>query len=159
MSPSLALHHPPLNRIGLLSIFPWPRVLTVTRSEYKLSGGRWPCRDLTEDQKQIAAKCELRAVAPRLGVTGAISAAGRLAPGRPGWAACPSSGCVFLGGGGRPGEGGCPLPRDLYLVGGAWLRFLPAGMSLMLFHCEAIGWATAEWPQGRGDLPVGSFVQ
>lgn len=51
------------------------------------------------------------------------------------------------------------MPRDLYSVGGAWLRFLPAGMSLMLFHCEAIGWATAEWPQGRGDLPVGSFVQ
>lgn len=113
MRPSLALHCPPLNRIGPLSIFPWPRVLIVTRSEYKLSGGPWPCRDLTEDQKQIAAKCKLQAVAPRLGVTGAISAVGRLAPGRLGLAACPSSGCVFLGGV-EAGGGGIALCLVIY---------------------------------------------
>lgn len=54
----------PQQNFSLIYFFsPWPLVLIVIRSKCKLSRGSQHCKDLSEDQKQIASSKNMRATA------------------------------------------------------------------------------------------------
>jgi hypothetical protein len=117
----------------------------VIRSKSELSRGSQRCKDLTEDQKQIAVKQKHQ---------GHSAESCKLASGRhvrrwAGWRRAAGLGLATVsltqalfslgaeGGGGESGKVGvaqrectCPLPHDLYLVRVALFRFLLAGMCL-----------------------------